>query len=120
MDALGLRENTVIVFSADHGWSLGEHGMWCKENSFSMVNRVPLYISTPDMTEDERGTLSETPVELVDLMPTIIKAAGLGELDLCPEESGGKYMQIETMSFMLSMKSKLKIQKGSVGISYMI
>ena len=43
------------------------------------------------MSEDDRGTLSETPVELVDLMPTIIKAAGLGDLELCPENSSGNY-----------------------------
>ena len=64
---LGLEENTVVVFTSDHGYHLGEHTFWQKSNLHEEVTKVPLIISVPGM----KAGRSESIVELVDLMPTL-------------------------------------------------
>ncbi|XP_076240051.1 iduronate 2-sulfatase isoform X4 [Calliopsis andreniformis] len=45
-----IRENTTIIFMSDHGWSLGEHGIWAKYSNFDVALKVPLMISIPGLT----------------------------------------------------------------------
>ncbi len=74
LDHLGLRDNTIIVFWSDHGFKLGEHGLWHKHTNFELDCRVPLMISTPGYRTGQRtGSL----VELLDLYPTLCDLAGL-------------------------------------------
>jgi len=73
LDDLGLRENTVIIVWGDHGWHLGEMGVWGKATNYEVAARVPLLISTPHMKT--RGVKTEALVELVDLFPTICDLA---------------------------------------------
>jgi len=75
LEALGQRDNTIIVVWGDHGWHLGEMGIWGKATNYEISTRVPLMIWTPDMKANGKHT--KALVELVDLYPTLCDLAGL-------------------------------------------
>ena len=76
LDRLGLRENTIVVFMADHGYQLGEKGKWSKAGSlFEMGTRVPFIISAPGMNGN--GTSCTRIVESLDVYPTLVELCGL-------------------------------------------
>jgi arylsulfatase A-like enzyme len=84
LDKLGLRDNTIIVFLADHGYQLGEKGKWSKAGSlFEMGTRVPLIIHAPDASGN--GRASTRIVQSLDLYATL---AELCELTLPAENEG--------------------------------
>ena len=70
LKASGLDKNTIIVFTSDHGYHLGEHGHWQKQTLFDDATRVPLIISGPGVTTTNE--VVKSPVELIDLYPTIM------------------------------------------------
>ncbi|MEE2825585.1 MAG: sulfatase [Planctomycetota bacterium] len=77
IDALeenGLLENTIIVFWSDHGYFLGEKGLWYKRKAFERSARMPLIIAAPGRARDQ---VCSKPVELVDLYPTLAQLCGL-------------------------------------------
>jgi len=76
VDELGLRENTVVVFTSDHGETFGQRaGGSHKRSPYDECARVPLIVSAPGTTK--RGLVREELVSLVDLMPTFLELAGL-------------------------------------------
>ncbi|XP_009887559.1 PREDICTED: iduronate 2-sulfatase [Charadrius vociferus] len=108
LDDVGLSSRTIVVFTADHGWSLGEHGEWAKYSNFDVATRVPLMLYVPGMTTSsvrpgERvfpyldpfhhvlGLVpqgqSKKVVELVSLFSTLAELAGLQVPPACPETS---------------------------------
>ncbi len=70
-----LWENTIVVFTSDHGYHLGEHFMWGKVTLFEECARVPLMMRVPGMTRP--GTSTDSLVELVDFHPTLLELCGL-------------------------------------------
>jgi iduronate 2-sulfatase len=75
LDESGQASNTVIVFVSDHGYHLGEHGLWAKTSNFDFDARVPLLISVPGVSR--AGGTTRALVELVDLFPTLVDACRL-------------------------------------------
>ena len=70
LKATGLDKNTIIVFTSDHGYHLGEHGHWQKQTLFNDATRVPLIIAGPGIPKNKK--IEKSPVELVDLYPTLM------------------------------------------------
>jgi iduronate 2-sulfatase len=75
LDRLGLRENTLIVLWGDHGYHLGENGLFTKMTNFEHGTRVPLLVSHPGMKT--AGKRTRALVELVDLYPTLAQLCDL-------------------------------------------
>ncbi len=75
VERLGLAENTIVVFTSDHGYHLGEHGLWQKMSIFEQSARVPLIIAAPQI--GQHGTVASAPVGLIDLYPTLTELCGV-------------------------------------------
>ena len=77
MDKSNLSENTIIIFSSDHGDYLGDHWMGDKDFYHEMAVKVPLIIHDPRKISDKsRGTVKNDLVEMIDLAPTILSFFG--------------------------------------------
>ena len=76
LDELGLRENTIVIFSSDHGYLLGHHHKFQKQHLFEESTRVPFILSVPWMKKSH-GHASNKITELVDLYPTLAELAEL-------------------------------------------
>ncbi len=74
LERQGLAEDTLVVFTSDHGESLGEHGLFFKKCSYEGSAGVPLVLRGPGVPA---GARVDAPVSLVDLPPTLLRAAGL-------------------------------------------
>lgn len=76
LDPQGFK-NTFILFTSDHGDMMGDHHHWRKTYGYEGSARVPFLIKYPDNWEVPRGQVLEQPIELRDVMPTLLDAAGL-------------------------------------------
>ena len=98
MEERGLLEDTMIVFTSDHGDYLGDHWMGDKDYFHEPSVKVPLIIVDPDSSADgTRGAVDESLVESIDLIPTFVDYHGgnveknvLDGLSLMPKLRGGK------------------------------
>ncbi|XP_066415617.1 iduronate 2-sulfatase [Molothrus aeneus] len=137
LDDAGLSNNTIVVFTADHGWSLGEHGEWAKYSNFDVATRVPLMFYVPGMTtspisQEARvfpyldpfshigGSVpqgqSKKVVELVSLFPTLAELAGLQVPPACPKMSFGVVLCTEGRSIAHYFNiSEGKVEQGKEG-----
>jgi arylsulfatase A-like enzyme len=71
----GLDKNTIVVFTSDHGYHLGEKGHWQKQTLYDRATRVPLIISGPGIKSNKK--ILNSPVELIDLYKTIMDLTGI-------------------------------------------
>jgi arylsulfatase A-like enzyme len=80
LDALkkqGLDENTIIIFSSDHGLFFGEHGLGGKALCYEVCTRVPFIIYDPNAPEYAKGMVSDELVQSIDIAPTMLDYAGI-------------------------------------------
>ena len=75
LDRNGLIENTIIVFTSDHGYHMGEHGLWQKMSLFEESSRVPMLIVAPGTAA--AGTVVEAPVSHIDIFPTLAELCNI-------------------------------------------
>lgn len=81
LDALeegGHADDTIVVFTSDHGFHIGEHALWGKTSNFELDARVPLLVADPRASASH-GRKTEAIAELVDLYPTLAHLAGIGD-----------------------------------------
>lgn len=84
LDEQGIRDKTIVVVWGDHGWHLGEMGIWGKATNYEIATRVPLIVSAPGLKEP--GKKTDALVELIDIYPSLCELASLPE----PEHLSGK------------------------------
>jgi arylsulfatase A-like enzyme len=75
LEASGLAAETAVVVCADHGFHLGDHGLWGKSTLFESSTRVPLVVRVPGAAGN--GQRCDALVELVDLLPTLAELVGV-------------------------------------------
>ncbi|MGL4293449.1 MAG: sulfatase [Bacteroidales bacterium] len=73
LEQKGLAENTIIVLWGDHGWHLGDHGLWNKHTNFEQATHVPMLILDPSSKKKE----VTIPVEFLDIYPTLCDLTGI-------------------------------------------
>lgn len=101
LDRNGFDKNTVIVLWGDHGWHVGDHGMWCKHTNYEQAARIPLVVVAPGVTP--AGAKSGALAETVDLYPTLCELAGL------PAPQG-----LDGISFAAALKDPATTTKDAV------
>jgi len=74
LDRLKLTANTLVVVWGDHGFHLGDHGLWTKHTNYEQANRIPILFAGPGVT---RGARTAALAETVDIFPTLCALAGL-------------------------------------------
>ena len=75
LDKHGLADDTIVVFTSDHGYHMGEHGLYQKMSLFEESARVPLLIAAPGRCK--AGSVAKSPVSQVDMFPTLAALCGI-------------------------------------------
>ncbi len=75
LDRLKLAEGTIVVLWGDHGFHLGDHGLWTKHTNYEQANRIPLIVTAPGVAP--QGSSTRQLAESVDIFPTLAELCGL-------------------------------------------
>lgn len=90
---LKLENSALVVVHADHGISLGENGAWQKRTNFDHASRVPLFIRDPRTSPAADGLRVRQPVELVDVLPTLLDLSGVASRYSMPGHLQGRSLR---------------------------
>ena len=104
LEDLDLSENTIVIITSDHGFSLSDHNRWSKHNLFKVENHVPLFIRAPGLSSSGK---SDSFVELIDIYPTICELLGIE-----------KPKQLEGISLVQNIKDPNLISKTNAYSRY--
>lgn len=85
LDELGLADNTIVVFTSDHGDMMGSHGLVTKTVMYEESVRVPWLMRVPGMCQRQR--IIDQPVSHIDLVPTLLELMGVKAPDQLPGQS---------------------------------
>jgi iduronate 2-sulfatase len=77
LDEAGVSDDTIVVLWSDHGWHLGDMGIWGKATNYEIGTRVVMMMRDPKMPAAHRGAKSDALVELVDIYPTLCELTGI-------------------------------------------
>ncbi|MBF0196609.1 MAG: sulfatase [Planctomycetes bacterium] len=116
----GVADSTIVILWGDHGFHLGDHGMWCKHTNYEQATRSPLIILDP--RKKFAMSKSAEPVEFIDIFPTLCEMATLkapasleGKSLLPHMTQGGKHKEVAISQFSRHSKEA----KGEVmGYAY--
>ncbi|XP_050363000.1 iduronate 2-sulfatase [Nymphalis io] len=92
--------NTIVVLTSDHGWSLGENGLWAKYSNFDVALRVPLLFKIPN----KQPKSISTPVELIDIFPTLLELAGLDTFNSCKDYKSNQCLDGKSLVPLMNNK----------------
>ncbi len=87
LEETSFTDNTIVIFTADHGDMMGERGMWFKFNPFEWSTRIPFIVRTPDCA---KGRIENKGISLVDLLPTLLDFATDGHPPELSDRIDGK------------------------------
>ena len=115
----GLDKNTIVVFTSDHGYHLGEKGHWQKQSLYDRATRVPLIISGPGILSNKR--IKNSPVELVDLYKTLMDLTGMSTPEFVQGHSLKNILTSNSKPIRKSALSELRVYSdGSLAQGYSI
>ena len=109
LDEIGELDNTVIIYSSDNGYFMGEHGYWDKRIAYENSIRIPMLVRYPKLIE--AGTVIKENALNIDLAPTILELAEIDTPD---------YMQGESMVDLFDVKNRNKDWRKSFMFEYYV
>lgn len=121
LDEMGIADNTIVVFTADHGHSLGEHDYWYHHGEFlyDASMSIPLIIKATGQLE--AGGVVEDQVRSIDVMPTLLGLTGVSHVgpemdgvDLRSERAGPAFMETDISYFKWNKRRYVKGVKGKL------
>ncbi len=115
LESQDLLDSTIVIVWSDHGWHLGDHGMWGKSTCYEWSTRSPLYVYAPDMAGN--GHPTNALVEFVDMFPSLLDLCGLDVPDYLEGTSFAPVLENVARSWKSAAFSQFPRGKDKEGYS---